>query len=459
MSRVIHEGPPDDETVGFRFLLTEWLDESKANPRTRFDEKALDALADSIRAHGVLTPLLVRPILDGTRFEIAAGHRRFRAAQRAGLDAVPCVVREMTDVELLEILVVENNQREDVHPLEEAQGYRALVDAGYNAERIAERLGRNRSYVFDRMKLLSLVKECRTLFFDGKLTTHHAILLARLQPADQRRAIDPETGGLFTREDIGEGSELKPVSTREFAAWVDECVRLDPTRPDVRELYPETAAAIQESAEKAEKVVPITRDYQLDPAAKTEQRVLTARAWKRADGGPDESDHGSRPRRSKTCETSVLGVIVIGRGRGEAFHVCIDKFCETHWGQEQRANAKAATKRAPAAVEQKRLEAERAAWERARPEVLLALASKIGAAPLKAVGEAVQRACLCSTPSPIHGKAFLPTGNGADAMLRRFAFYALVAEVSDSGQLAPMLLRPFGVDVAKIVKAAEKEKA
>jgi ParB/RepB/Spo0J family partition protein len=175
-----------ETTSTFQVLKLAQLHESPLNPRRHFDPAKLQELTESVRQHGVRTPLLVRPNGDG--YEIGAGHRRFRAAAAAGLVEVPAVIRPMTDVEFLELLNFENLEREDIHPLEEADGFRTLMaQAGYDVARIAERIGKSTKYVYDRVKLLALIPAAQQLFRDGAITAGHAILLARLKPADQAR--------------------------------------------------------------------------------------------------------------------------------------------------------------------------------------------------------------------------------------------------------------------------------
>lgn len=205
-----------DATAAFQLIEIGRVHESSLNHRKIFDPSKLDELAQSIRAKGVLTPLLVRPNAKGV--EIAAGHRRYRAAKLAGVTELPCVVREMSDSDFLEVLVIENDQREDVHPLEEAEGYRSLMTkASYSVEKIAERVGRSEKYVYDRVKLLQLTKPAQKLFLDGKITAGHAILLARLKPKDQERAIDPEARAVFEHEHVLEDpdDDSGPITTED----------------------------------------------------------------------------------------------------------------------------------------------------------------------------------------------------------------------------------------------------
>ena len=155
------------------------------NPRRSIDPAHLVELADSISKVGVLQPILVRP--RGAMFSIVSGERRFRAAKRAGLTEIPAVVRTLTDAEALEIAVTENLQREDVPPLDEAEGYERLHQAhGYTVEEIADKVGKSKTYVYARLKLTSLCAEAREYLRDGKLTPTVALLVARIPtPSEQ----------------------------------------------------------------------------------------------------------------------------------------------------------------------------------------------------------------------------------------------------------------------------------
>ncbi|HEY8552821.1 MAG TPA: ParB/RepB/Spo0J family partition protein [Thermaerobacter sp.] len=156
-------------------------------PRRQFDPDALAELVESVRQHGIVQPLLVRPEGDGYR--LVAGERRWRAAQAAGLATVPAVVREFSDVEMMEIALVENLQREDLNPIEEAQGYRTLSEElGLTQEQISQRVGKSRSHIANLMRLLSLPDDLRRLVAEGKLSTGHAkVLLSVGSAAEMRR--------------------------------------------------------------------------------------------------------------------------------------------------------------------------------------------------------------------------------------------------------------------------------
>jgi ParB family transcriptional regulator, chromosome partitioning protein len=143
-------------------------------PRRDFDEKDLDDLAASIREKGVIQPLILRPVPSGG-YEIVAGERRWRAAQRAGLHELPAVVRDISDAEMLEIAIIENIQRADLNALEEAHGYRQLMDRfGHTQERLAEALGKSRSHIANLLRLLTLPESVLDLLRVGKLTAGHA---------------------------------------------------------------------------------------------------------------------------------------------------------------------------------------------------------------------------------------------------------------------------------------------
>ncbi|MBI1180402.1 MAG: ParB/RepB/Spo0J family partition protein [Alphaproteobacteria bacterium] len=176
------EAPPR----GTRELPIEKLHPNRYQPRTRFDDAAIEDLAASIRARGVLQPILVRPY-EGRPgdYEIVAGERRWRAAQRARLHVVPVVERSLTDTESLEIAIVENVQRQDLSPMDEARGYRRLVDEfGHSQQEIAETVGKSRSHVANMMRLLSLPGKVQGLLESGALSMGHARALVTSDNAE-----------------------------------------------------------------------------------------------------------------------------------------------------------------------------------------------------------------------------------------------------------------------------------
>ena len=171
----------------YRNVPLSLLNLSKTNPRRTFDEVALKELAESIRAQGILSPLLVRPLTENG-FEIVFGERRYRAAQLAEQDTVPVRIKQMTDAEALEAQLVENLIRAEIHPMEEAQGFRALLnleEPKYSIEQIAAKVGKSPAFVVSRLKLTDLVPSAVEAFYAGEIGVGHASLLAKL-PADHQ---------------------------------------------------------------------------------------------------------------------------------------------------------------------------------------------------------------------------------------------------------------------------------
>lgn len=147
---------------------------NKDQPRKTFDQGALQELADSISQHGVLQPLLVRPLPEGG-YQLVAGERRWRASKMAGLKEVPVVIKELSDVETMEIAIIENLQREDLNPIEEAEGLQALIDrCGFTQEDIAVSVGKSRSAIANSLRLLKLPQEVRDMTRNGEITAGHA---------------------------------------------------------------------------------------------------------------------------------------------------------------------------------------------------------------------------------------------------------------------------------------------
>jgi ParB family chromosome partitioning protein len=164
------------------------IDPSPAQPRTHFDEARLEELAQSIRSNGIVQPLLVRR--RGMRYQLIAGERRWRAAQRAGLERVPAVVREIPDDKLLELALIENIQRQELNAIEEAHAYKRLIETlGLTQELVAQRVGRDRSFVTNYLRLLRLPADIQTLLEEEKLSTGHARALLGVDDVDIQRRI------------------------------------------------------------------------------------------------------------------------------------------------------------------------------------------------------------------------------------------------------------------------------
>lgn len=200
-------------------------------PRTHFDEGSLEGLADSIRTHGIVQPLLVRR--QGERYELIAGERRWRAARLAGLTKVPVVVKEVPDQDLLEIALIENIQREDLNPIEEAQAYKRLIEnVGLTQEALAARVGRDRSYITNYLRLLKLPDDLQKLVIEGRLSTGHARTILGLEHADlqrklARQVIDGALSVRATEHLVRKAVEGSPAKT---ASAVDPNIRAAETK-------------------------------------------------------------------------------------------------------------------------------------------------------------------------------------------------------------------------------------
>lgn len=173
-------GTPDLDTEHLREIDIERILPSPHQPRKTFDEESLDELARSIREHGIVQPIVVRPLEDGF-FQLIAGERRWRASQRVGLPRVPAVIRDAGEHAALELALIENLQREDLNPMEEAQAYERLVtDFGMTQEEVARRVGKNRATIANMLRLLRLPPEVQQWLRENRLTTGHAKALLSL---------------------------------------------------------------------------------------------------------------------------------------------------------------------------------------------------------------------------------------------------------------------------------------
>ena len=174
------------------------IEPNRDQPRKQFDEDALNELADSIAKHGVLQPHLVRPLLTGG-YQLVAGASRWRASRIAGITEVPVVIKELTDAQVAELALVENVQREDLNPLEEANGYKELSEKyGYTQDEISSMVGRSRSAVANALRLLSLPSEVQELVMKGELSTGHAKAILSATDVDYQ----VELAKLVVKEDL-----------------------------------------------------------------------------------------------------------------------------------------------------------------------------------------------------------------------------------------------------------------
>lgn len=329
----------------FRTVPLDAIRESTTNPRRHFDEKGMGDLVASVKESGILTPLLLRPKANGkgSGFEIVAGHRRYRAAKKAGLDEVPAIVRELSDDQALELQTIENLQREDVHPLDEALGFQALLKRpGHDVESIAAKLGKSTSHVYQRLKLVELIPAAQKLFFGGEITAGHAILIARLQPKDQQQVLQAMRSG-------------RGASVRDLARWIDENIHLDLNAapwPKADALLVEAAGACTTCPKRTganQLLFPdiAKKDTCTDRGcfhAKTEAFIarkkaelgdgkkvleLSAEYYTQEKGVLTAQDYVVT--KAEACAHVTKGIVVEGRKNlGQVLSVCVEDKCKTH---------------------------------------------------------------------------------------------------------------------------------
>lgn len=185
LDAIFLENDAEDSESAVTLKISE-IEPNREQPRKDFNEESLRELADSIAVHGVLQPLLVRPLPDGG-YQLVAGERRWRASRMAGLFEVPVIIREMSDSEMMQISMIENLQRENLNPVEEALGYKALQDQySLTQEEIARTVGKSRPVVANSLRLLNLSEPILDMLRDGKISTGHARALLSIEDADEQ---------------------------------------------------------------------------------------------------------------------------------------------------------------------------------------------------------------------------------------------------------------------------------
>jgi ParB family chromosome partitioning protein len=369
----------------FQVLDIKKIFESPLNPRRTFNEKKMEELIESIRTKGILMPLLVRPAKSkgegeiedfasnlgvklikthdsNQRYEIAAGHRRYRAAIKVQLREVPVIVREMSDADFLEVITIENLQREDIEPLDEAQGYQTLMmKTNYDVSTIAAKVGKSESYIYQRIKLLDLIPEAQEQLIKNKITAGHAILIARLQPDQQKELIKKESG-LYE----GWGPDRTVVSVRELADHIDRQIHLDLNSASFKkndpDLVPEAGPCT--TCHKRTGFVPALfpeikkKDTCTDPSCFHKKVEAFTKQWiekKSQDSDvpplrlstnydgrikkvpedpekpiPSQLYHEITDKKKGSCSSAREGIVVEGRHEGQVKIVCIDPECKKH---------------------------------------------------------------------------------------------------------------------------------
>ena len=207
------------------------IEPNRSQPRHDFNEESLRELADSIAAHGVLQPLLVRPLPEGG-YQLVAGERRWRASRMAGLFEVPVIIRELSDSETMQISMIENLQRENLNPVEEAMGYKTLIDEfEFTQDEISKSVGKSRPVIANALRLLKLPKEILDMLSEGKITTGHARALISIEDSsEQLRIAEQIVANDLTVRDIERiakslnagNKEKKKAETHRRSAFYDE---------------------------------------------------------------------------------------------------------------------------------------------------------------------------------------------------------------------------------------------
>jgi ParB family chromosome partitioning protein len=357
--------PATPAPAAYRLVAIEEIVESAWNPRRHYDEAALAELAESIRKHGILTPLLVRPVA-GSRFEIAAGHRRYRAAKLAGLVQLRVIAQEMSDREFCEILTIENLQRADVHPLEEAEGYQRLIEMyGYTPVALAERVGRSESYVQKRLVLPRLIEPLKDAFLKGELELGHALLLCRLPEPDQQRALKEALFEDVTKWDQRTGARVRmgrtTASVSELRVWIESDVMLDlstaPWNPEDLKLVKKAGPCTQCAKRTGSNLTLFDDakkgDHCLDRACwhqKMNASIQRTEAQFKSGGKPllkISSQYSSEKgvlsnheyhraldgKKIKNCPNLEKALVVDGRDKGFVVDICRTTSCAVHFDQ------------------------------------------------------------------------------------------------------------------------------
>jgi ParB family chromosome partitioning protein len=339
------------------------LTESASNPRKRFDESSLSELAASFKTQGVLAPLLVRE-LGESKYEVIAGARRLRAAKLAELDKVPVRVVKLTDAEAIEAQCVENLQREDIHPLEEAMGFKSLLELGepYNIAHIAARAAKSEAYIYGRLKLGDLIPPVAEAFLKDQITIGHALLIAKLQASQQQEAFAAAFRGMWTSE--GNSQVLIPV--RELAAWIESNILLQlasvPFDKQDETLVPAAGSCVncpKRTGFNKLLFAEVRKDSCTDPncfrvkvdahIAKAMEKkpdlVQISSAWNTREGAPlgrsryvelqikKAKTNGSatkQPPIQKPCDKMTEAIVMDGGNRGQTIKVCADPACRVH---------------------------------------------------------------------------------------------------------------------------------
>jgi ParB family chromosome partitioning protein len=367
----------------YRNLPLAVLTESTTNPRHIFEDAALKELAESIRTQGILSPLLVRPTT-GQSFEIVAGARRYRAAQMAEATTVPVRIVNLTDAEAMEAALVENLIRADVHPMEEAQGFHALLmleEPKYSIEQIGAKVGKPPAYIAARTRLTELTALAVTAFYAEEIGVGHALLLAKLQPAQQEQALT----NCFREEwSGGSGRKAKRIllPVRHLHQWIEQnvllflkqapfnkrdaqlvpaaggCVECPKRTGNNKLLFAELSESEAQCTDPTCYAVKLEAHVQKQLTTKPELVQISTAYGGQAEGSKivtrnkyveirqDKAESPEQAKRPefKTCKFTKEAIIAEGLEKGEVRQVCTKPDCSIHHPSKQPTKADASFK-------------------------------------------------------------------------------------------------------------------
>jgi ParB/RepB/Spo0J family partition protein len=347
-----------------QFIPINKIVESSTNPRSEFDDVSLNELAASIKTQGLVNPITVRFVPGIKLYQVIAGARRYRACKIAGLKEINCIVMDLQDNQVLEVQIIENLQRKDVHPLDEAAGYKALIEKGYSIKQIAGQVGKSDEYISQRLKLVDLLDGIRDAFREGKIFLEHAKQISRLQPDDQIKAME------FVKRYSWNGEVMAPAKLREYIKS-DLMLKLHASGFDKKDKYlvdgvgPCTECMKRTGFNTAlfadigktdmctdsvcfnNKVTAHVRKKIIEFTGADKGFCLISDSYRPAKKDYYCPDAGSfnvlgsnefkELKKKEECKNAVPGIYVEGEERGRIIQICADKTCKKHWKGEGEA--------------------------------------------------------------------------------------------------------------------------
>lgn len=444
--------------VNVKLVAHDLLYPDADQPRKRFNDGELQDLVNSIKPPtGILNAIVVQPADKDGRYKIITGERRWKAAGIVGYADVPVSIRDSSEVEVAIAQLVENYQRANVHPVEEAESMERILkrDKTQTPKTIADSIGMSERYVQNRLRYRTLIPAARDSFYDNSITAGHADLLIRLEPDVQKKALAAcfretffdevldNVRGVVDLDDENHGAVKKETvmaSVRELDAWIKSNVRVS-LEPKAREMefLPGVAEAIAAANVKdAPRLLQVTTSYQY---------------WGKEKPAPLTRDNWVAVDKKKPCEHMQRAVVILGTGRGNVLDVCTtDSACKIHWPKTQSSTTRTSRftpKKLSAkeqAAERKRLEHQALdIAKRKRREVVVDEAFKKfeHSAPAKATPAAVALLMECRGHKSF--RAFI-----VDEVAETLRYEA--AHSDSTYKTFVRLLKPLGVDVAAIEK-------